>query len=85
MTLSKSEKVKYCSGCHDNFYNRNNELGIKECWNLKTAKVITVFAIGWWTPQDKKENFMRITTLDCHKEPGSFAFYKSLPKHLLVS
>ena len=31
---------KHCSGCNDNFYNGNNPHGIKECWMLKSAKVI---------------------------------------------
>lgn len=31
---------KHCVGCRDNFYNGNNNLGISECWLLKTAKLI---------------------------------------------
>ena len=31
---------KHCSGCRDNFYNGNNEYGVKECWNLKNAKLV---------------------------------------------
>lgn len=29
-----------CAGCDDNFYNGNNPYDIKECWSLKTAKLI---------------------------------------------
>jgi hypothetical protein len=31
--------VKHCSGCRNNFYNGNNDMGIKECWSLKSAKL----------------------------------------------
>ena len=30
----------YCVGCRDNFYNGNNDLGVKECWCLKDAKLV---------------------------------------------
>jgi hypothetical protein len=32
--------VKHCSGCRNNFYNGNNPMGIKECWSLKSAKLV---------------------------------------------
>jgi len=73
---------KYCVGCDENFYNGNNTLGIKECWHYKDAKVGTMFCIGINTPQDKKENFWRVKTLNCHRETGHVAFYGALPKHL---
>jgi hypothetical protein len=31
---------KHCAGCRDDFYNGNNPYGIKECWMLKSAKLI---------------------------------------------
>ncbi len=37
--LSKEEKLRYCVGCHCDFYNGNNGMGIKECWSLDTAKL----------------------------------------------
>lgn len=39
---------KHCSGCIDNFYNGNNPYGVKECWSLKDAKLVTRIAIGHW-------------------------------------
>ncbi len=30
----------HCSGCHSNFYNGNSPYGVKECWLLKTAKLV---------------------------------------------
>ena len=73
---------QYCVSCHDDFYNGNNEMGIKECWGFKSAKVVAKFRIGWWTPQDKKENFTKVTTHNCHTNTGAYAFYDKLPKHL---
>lgn len=73
---------KYCVSCDSDFYNHGNNSTTGECWNFKTAKVVKLIAIEWWTPQDKKDNFYEITTHDCHTESGSRAFYKELPKHL---
>lgn len=39
--LSKQEKLKHCVGCSNNFYNGNNNYGIKECWNLKDAELVS--------------------------------------------
>lgn len=36
-----------CVGCEDNFYNGNNQLGVKECWHLKTAKMILKKQVGY--------------------------------------
>lgn len=38
--MTKTEKKKYCTGCEQNFYNGNNPYGIKECWNLESAKLV---------------------------------------------
>lgn len=32
---------KYCGGCVDDFHNGHNPYGVKECWSLKTAKLVT--------------------------------------------
>jgi hypothetical protein len=29
---------QFCRGCRDNFYNGNNDYGVKECWLLEDAK-----------------------------------------------
>jgi len=31
-----------CIGCEDDFYNGKNDLGVKECFRLSTAKVISL-------------------------------------------
>ncbi len=37
--LSLEEKTEFCYGCRQNFYNGRNELGIKQCWSLKSARL----------------------------------------------
>jgi hypothetical protein len=73
---------KYCIGCNDDYYNHGNNSATGECWLFEKAKVVTKYCIGWWTPMDKASNFWKVTTHDCHKEPGSFAFCDKLPEHL---
>jgi len=49
---------------------------------LKKAKVMKLFAISWWTPMDKKENFRTVTALSCRIQIGSTLYLKKLPEHL---
>ena len=74
-----------CVGCHSDFYNGNNNVGIKECWLFRTAKVVTRERIGWWVRPESAGNFTRVTTLNCHTETGQYAFLEKLPKHIVRS
>ena len=59
--LSKSEKLKHCQGCRNNFYNGNNPYEIKECWSLKNAvlqKRKIYYSVHQTTPTEVK-------TLNC--------------------
>ena len=38
--MTKTEKLKHCTGCKDNFYNGGNPYGIRECMHLESAKLI---------------------------------------------
>ncbi len=65
----KTSKVKLCLGCADDFYNGNNNLGVKECWNLKSSKVVRLKLVGIndtppWVHQPI------LVTLSCHKKRG---------------
>ena len=80
MKVAKSKAL--CSGCRDDFYNGNNSLGVQECWCFKTAKVVTRWKAGWWTPQESRSAFVRVETLSCHNAPGKYALYERLPQHL---
>ena len=77
----KADK-KYCSGCDSDFYNDNNPLGVKECWNFKKAKLVTKLCIGWWIPMDNKDNFFKVKTNSCHTRTGKIAYLDKLPTHL---
>lgn len=75
--MSKKSMEK-CQGCRNDFYNDKNPLGVKACWSLKKAKVVTRYRIGWWTtPSDTSHT--KVRTYDCHHAPGKYAMEKSLP------
>lgn len=78
-----SSKIKYCSGCRNNFYNGNNDLGVEECCSLKKAKVVWRWRLGWWTQPTSKSAFTKVRTLDCHHSPGNYALCEKLPDHLV--
>jgi hypothetical protein len=79
--MTKTEKLKLCVGCRDNFYNGNNELGVSECWLLKTAKPVTRYRLGYWTRPSSRKDFEKVGTLDCHRPPG-YVHMKELPAHI---
>ena len=71
-----------CIGCSEDYYNHDDHSTTKECWCFKTAEVKARYCIGWWTPMDKKENFTKVTTLNCHTETGRELYLEELPEHL---
>ncbi len=42
MSLSVSQKLKHCTGCHDNFYNNGGNSLKKDglCWSIHSAKLV---------------------------------------------
>ena len=78
------KKLDLCVGCRDNYYNGNNPHGVKECWHLKSAKRVTRYRIGWWTPPTSVDAFTKVTTFDCHSAPGQYADFEKLPDHLVT-
>lgn len=60
-----------CIGCRNNFYNGNNDLGVSECWSLKSAKIITRYQIYSHTPT-YKENFIKTRKPSCYHQQGVF-------------
>jgi hypothetical protein len=66
--MTKKEKREtLCPGCTENFYNGNNNLGVKECWNLDSSKIVRRIFIGidWMPPYAKSEP---VRTLSCHRK-----------------
>ena len=70
--MTKSEKLTHCLGCRNDFYNGKNELGILECWSLKTAKLVL-----------KKEVHVDQRP-PWDQEPGKFLSCYRRPRHVYV-
>lgn len=72
---------QHCNGCRNNFYNNNNSLGIKECWNLKNAKLVTCIPIGHWeSPPYLNKKKVRVP--DCWEGIGQNRTHYINPKVL---
>lgn len=71
---------KYCGGCRDNFYNGNNDMGVKQCWNLKGTSIVTRWRLHWWTPPTVPGALLEVRTNGCKNEPGQYAYFKNLPE-----
>ena len=61
---------KHCAGCRQNFYNGNNDMGIKECWMLKTAKVVTRYEIHMDAPMNVRSNYRKVRRPTCFDTGG---------------
>jgi len=73
------KSYQFCRGCRDDFYNGRNSLGVKQCWMLKSARVVKRWKLHWWTAPTVPGALVEIKTFHCHHEPGQFAFYEQLP------
>lgn len=70
--------VKHCEGCEDDFYNGKNPYGVKECWLLSGAKLITRYQIGLNDSMGKQRNFHKVTCPQCYRQKGSI-FVSQIP------
>jgi hypothetical protein len=66
--ISEEEALKYCVGCYENIYNGNNNVGVEECWNLKTAKLVMKKKVG--IDDVPPWNHVPIKCLSCYHETG---------------
>lgn len=76
--MTEAEKLAKCRGCRDDFYNGHNPMGVKKCWGLKTAKMVTRYEIGTWTQPDRPGAFTEVRGLSCWHAEGTH-FYEKLP------
>jgi len=68
-------KLELCAGCENNFYNGNNQLGVKQCWSLPKASIVHKKKISINdVPPWKTQPIVRI--LSCRREKG-YVFYDS--------
>ena len=70
---------KYCRGCANDFYNGNNNLGVKKCWSLKNAKLVWRIRVGHWENPPYK-NKKKIRVADCFHRRGSSRTHYVDPK-----
>lgn len=38
--MTAQEKMRFCSGCRNNFYNGRDNISGKNCWSLEDAQVV---------------------------------------------
>lgn len=76
---SESKSTDLCRGCREDFYNGHNDIGVKQCWNLESARVVRRWKLYWWTAPTVPGALVEVKTYNCHHEPGRFAFYEELP------
>jgi hypothetical protein len=64
--MGKSKSM--CVGCRDDFYNGKNTLNVKECWNFKSAKIVSRKKVPYTLcpPWDMKP----MKVLSCYHENG---------------
>ena len=60
----------FCNGCRNDFYNDKNPYGIKECWSLKTAKVVWRIPVGHWEDPPYL-NKKKVQVANCWQGEGS--------------
>lgn len=68
--MDKAEKLTYCNGCHQDFYNHRD--GMEKCWSLKTAKVVRRTMVGTW--QNPPYQWKPQATLSCHTAPDGMTW-----------
>lgn len=58
-----------CLGCHNDFYNGKNDLGIKQCWSFKTAKIVKRFRLHVDTPMNQRSGYKAVKVPNCYSMP----------------
>ena len=66
--MTKTEKLKLCSGCRNQTYNGHNTIGVDECWSLKSARLIKRVRVGLWERPPWEETEVKV--LSCYAEEG---------------
>ena len=69
---------KFCNGCGDEFYNGNNDVGVKECWHFKKAKLVPRIMIGHWENPPYKDKKI-IKKPNCYHERGNNRTHYVIP------
>ena len=67
----------HCAGCHDDVYNHGLG-GATECWSLKSAEVLTRYAIGTWTAPTQPGAYTEVRKPSCYGRTGTH-YHDRLP------
>ena len=59
-----------CSGCRNDFYNDKNPYGVKRCWSLDKAKMVTRFKLSVHTPMWFREAYKKVRVPNCYHSQG---------------
>lgn len=68
----------HCVDCYNDDYNHGLG-GAKECWSLKSARVVKRWRINWYTRPVEPGAFREVKTLSCYHAPGKTADQATLP------
>lgn len=72
---------KDCIGCYNNFYNGNNNLGVKECWSFdRKKKCVTKFRLSIHTPMNIKSAYQKVKIPPCYHMTG-FVHCNQIPDY----
>ena len=69
-TEEERAKMHSCVGCTENFYNGNNQYGVKVCWSLPTAQLEKRFKISLDAPMHRRSNYQEVEAYQCRREKG---------------
>jgi len=78
--METHDKLRYCVGCVNDFYNRGGNSNTGRCWCLAQAEIVTRFQIGWWTQPTSPTAYRKVLTLACHRAPGQYALHEAMPE-----
>ena len=70
-----------CIGCRNNFYNGNNDLGVKECSSFKSrGRLVTKYRINYNTPMNIRSAYQKVKVPACYHQPG-YAYLEEIPHY----
>lgn len=69
-------KKRHCRGCRNDFYNGRENINGRDCWSLKTAKLVTRYEIHRDSLPTVPGAFKKVRVHDCYHAPPMFYFEK---------
>lgn len=63
---------KDCIGCEQDFYNDKNPYGVKQCWSVPTAKIVSVVPLSIDQPSPEDYVRQRVKAKQIEKHPHCY-------------